>query len=165
MTLQGRVLAGRYALGALLGAGGIARVYRARDRVLQRTVAVKVLSAPHDQDPDLVARFGREARAAAALSHPNIVTIYDSSADSDLHYLVMEYVEGETLAALLADQPEPGRVPSGQDWLYRDGGHASSHGAPDPAREVSEAATLPSSYYPMPALRPSCPGGGSCRPG
>jgi eukaryotic-like serine/threonine-protein kinase len=114
VTLQGRVLAGRYALGALLGAGGMAQVYRARDRVLQRTVAVKVLSAPYDQDPDLVARFGREARAAAALSHPNIVTIYDSGADGDLHYLVMEYVEGETLAALLR---RAGRWPlAGPRW-------------------------------------------------
>lgn len=95
------MLAGRYALGAMVGAGGMAQVYRARDRVLQRTVAVKVLSPPSDQDPELVARFGREARAATALSHPNIVAIYDSGTDGDLQFLVMEYVEGETLAALL----------------------------------------------------------------
>jgi eukaryotic-like serine/threonine-protein kinase len=112
MTLQGRVLAGRYALGAMLGAGGMAQVYRARDRVLQRTVAVKVLSPPYDQDPDLVARFGREARAAAALSHPNIVAIFDSGSDGQLHYLVMEYVEGETLAQVLRREGTlaPGRA-------------------------------------------------------
>jgi serine/threonine protein kinase len=112
MTLQGRVLVGRYALGAMLGAGGMAQVYRARDRVLRRTVAVKVLSPPYDQDPELVARFGREARAAAALSHPNIVAIYDSGADGDLHYLVMEHMEGETLAALLRREGPlaPGRA-------------------------------------------------------
>jgi serine/threonine protein kinase len=99
MMLQGRVLAGRYALGALLGAGGMGQVYRARDRVLERTVAVKVLSAAATQDLELVARFGREARAAAALNHPNIVTVFDSGAEGDLHYLVMEYVEGQNLAS------------------------------------------------------------------
>ncbi|MDF2741563.1 MAG: serine/threonine protein kinase [Actinomycetia bacterium] len=104
MTLQGRVLAGRYALGALLGSGGMGQVYRARDRVLQRTVAVKVLSAAATQDLELVARFGREARAAAALNHPNIVTVFDSGADGDLHYLVTEYVEGQSLAGLLRQE-------------------------------------------------------------
>lgn len=101
MTLQGRVLAGRYALGAMVGAGGMGQVYRARDRVLERTVAVKVLSAASTDDPELVARFGREARAAAALNHPNIVAVFDSGADGDLHYLVMEHVEGQGLAGLL----------------------------------------------------------------
>jgi serine/threonine protein kinase len=112
MTLQGRVLAGRYALGALLGAGGMGQVYRARDRVLQRTVAVKVLSPAATQDLELVARFGREARAAATLNHPNIVTVFDSGADGDLHYLVMEYVEGQSLAGLLRQEGvlEPGRA-------------------------------------------------------
>jgi eukaryotic-like serine/threonine-protein kinase len=104
MTLQGRVLGGRYALGALVGAGGMGQVYRARDRVLQRTVAVKVLSAAATQDLELVARFGREARAAAALNHPNIVTVFDSGADGDLHYLVTEYVEGQSLAGLLRQE-------------------------------------------------------------
>jgi serine/threonine protein kinase len=74
-----------------LGAGGMGQMYRARDRVLERTVAIKVLSAAATQDLELVARFGREARAAAALNHPNIVTVFDSGADGDLHYLVMEY--------------------------------------------------------------------------
>jgi serine/threonine protein kinase len=112
MTLQGRVLGGRYALGARLGAGGMGQVYRARDRVLERTVAVKVLSAASTEDLELVARFGREARAAAALNHPNIVAVFDSGADGDLHYLVMEYVEGQSLAELLrrVGMLEPGRV-------------------------------------------------------
>ena len=101
MTLQGRVLGGRYALGAMVGAGGMGQVYRARDRVLERTVAVKVLSAASTDDLELVARFGREARAAAALNHPNIVAVFDSGADGDLHYLIMEYVEGQSLAGLL----------------------------------------------------------------
>jgi eukaryotic-like serine/threonine-protein kinase len=101
MTLQGQVLVGRYALGAMLGSGGMGQVYRARDRVLERTVAVKVLSAAATDDLELVARFGREARAAAALHHPNIVAVFDSGADGDLQYLVMEYVEGQSLAGLL----------------------------------------------------------------
>jgi eukaryotic-like serine/threonine-protein kinase len=101
MTLQGRVLGGRYALGARVGAGGMGQVYRARDRVLERTVAVKVLSAASTDDLELVARFGREARAAAALNHPNIVAVFDSGVDGDLHYLVMEYVEGQSLAGLM----------------------------------------------------------------
>jgi eukaryotic-like serine/threonine-protein kinase len=65
MTLQGRMLGGHYALGAMLGSGRMGQVYRARDRVLQRTVAVKVLGHPSDQDPAMVARFAHEARAAA----------------------------------------------------------------------------------------------------
>jgi eukaryotic-like serine/threonine-protein kinase len=101
MTLQGRVLGGRYALGAMVGAGGMGQVYRARDRVLERTVAVKVLTAASTDDLELVARFSREARAAAALNHPNIVAVFDSGADGDLQYLVMEYVEGQSLAGLL----------------------------------------------------------------
>jgi hypothetical protein len=97
MTLQGRVLAGRYALGAPLGAGGMGRV-------LERTVAVKVLSPAATQDRELVARFGREARAAAALHHPNIVAVFDSGAHGVLQYLVMEYVDGQSLARLLRQE-------------------------------------------------------------
>jgi hypothetical protein len=104
MTRQGQVLAGRYELGPLLGAGGMASVYQATDRVLQRTVAVKVLGPPYDQDPVFVERFGHEARAAAGLSHPNIVAIFDSGSEAGVHYLVMEYVPGETLAELLRRQ-------------------------------------------------------------
>jgi eukaryotic-like serine/threonine-protein kinase len=88
------------------------QVYRARDPVLQRTVAVKVLSPAATDDRELVARFGREARAAAALHHPNIVAVFDSGTDGDLHYLVMEYVDGQSLARLLRQEGmlEPGRV-------------------------------------------------------
>jgi eukaryotic-like serine/threonine-protein kinase len=71
-----------------------------------------VLSPAATQDLELVTRFGREARAAAALNHPNIVAIFDSGADGDLHYLVMEYVEGQSLAGLLRQEGvlEPTRV-------------------------------------------------------
>jgi eukaryotic-like serine/threonine-protein kinase len=104
MDLEGRILAGRYQLGSLLGVGGMARVYVASDRLLERQVAVKVLSPPYAQDPVFVERFRREARAAARLSHPNIVAVFDSGSDADEHYLVMEYVAGQSLAELLAGQ-------------------------------------------------------------
>ena len=104
MDLEGRILDGRYQLGSLLGAGGMARVYVATDRVLERQVAVKVLSPSDAQDPLFVERFRREARAAARLSHPNIVAVFDSGSDADQPYLVMEYVPGESLAQLLARQ-------------------------------------------------------------
>jgi hypothetical protein len=104
MTRHEQVLAGRYELGPLLGVGGMASVYQATDRALERTVAVKVLDPPSDQDPALVERFRHEARAAASLSHPNIVTVFDSGSEAGVHYLVMEYVQGETLADTLRRQ-------------------------------------------------------------
>jgi hypothetical protein len=104
MTRRGKVLAGRYELGPLLGAGGMASVYRATDRVLDRMVAVKVLDPPYDQNPMLVERFRHAARAAASLSHPNIVAVFDSGSQAGVHYLVMEYVQGETLADTLRRQ-------------------------------------------------------------
>jgi serine/threonine-protein kinase len=104
MDLEGQTLDGRYQLGSLLGVGGMARVYLATDRVLERQVAVKVLSPPYAQDPVFVERFRREARSAARLSHPNIVAVFDSGSDAGEHYLVMEYVAGQSLAELLGRQ-------------------------------------------------------------
>ncbi|TMM15018.1 MAG: hypothetical protein E6F96_13325 [Actinobacteria bacterium] len=75
------VLLGRYQLLDVLGRGGMGVVYRAADRVLDRTVAVKVLAGERAEEPTFVTRFEREARAAAALSHPNIVAVYDSGRD------------------------------------------------------------------------------------
>ena len=112
MDLEGRILDGRYQLGSLLGVGGMASVYLATDRVLDRPVAVKVLSPSDAQDPLFVERFRREARAAARLSHPNIVAVFDSGSDADQPYLVMEYVPGQSLAQLLHRQGRlaPGRA-------------------------------------------------------
>src|SRR6266508_4274174 len=93
-----------------LGAGGMAGVYQATDQVLDRTVAVKVLGPPYDQDPDFVDQFRHEARMAAGLGHPNVVAIFDSASEGDLHYIVMEYVQGQTLAELLRRH---GRLPPG----------------------------------------------------
>jgi serine/threonine protein kinase/Flp pilus assembly protein TadD len=90
---------GRYEVLALLGTGGMGEVYRARDTRLERDVALKVVPDRLAQDPDALARFQREGRAAAALSHPNIRTIYDIGTDNDKTFAVMELLEGETLAS------------------------------------------------------------------
>ncbi|MGV9601333.1 protein kinase domain-containing protein [Streptosporangium sandarakinum] len=104
-----RVLSGRYELLEPLGRGGMGVVYRARDQELERIVAVKVLPAQMLRDEDFRARFRREARAAAGLSHPNIAAVYDIGEDTDggepVPYLVMELVEGGTLADLLRRTP------------------------------------------------------------
>jgi serine/threonine-protein kinase len=130
MTRHGQVLAGRYELGPLLGVGGTASVYRATDRVLERTVAVKVLGVPADQDPAMVERFGHEARAAAGLSHPNIVAVFDSGSQAGVHYLVMEYVQGETLADTLRRQGvlEPCRAAEVGRWVCEALGAAHARG-------------------------------------
>jgi serine/threonine-protein kinase len=96
-----RVIAARYELGDVLGQGGMSLVYRATDIRLGRTVALKLLREQYAADPEFVQRFGREARAAARLSHANIVAVFDVGSDEDTHYIVMELVEGEDLKALI----------------------------------------------------------------
>lgn len=95
------VLSGRYRILGRLGSGGMANVYRARDLNLQRDVAVKILRSDLIEDPNFRASFLQEARAAANLAHPNIVTIYDFGHDSGQYFIVMEYVEGTDLKTLL----------------------------------------------------------------
>jgi eukaryotic-like serine/threonine-protein kinase len=109
MELRGGTLGGRYRLGEVLGVGGMAAVYLASDRVLERQVAVKVLSPPYAQNPGFVERFRREARTAARLSHPNIVAVFDSGSDAGQPYLVMEYVPGQSLAGQGRLAPPAGR--------------------------------------------------------
>ncbi len=100
-----RKLAGRYELAEVIGRGGMGAVYRAVDLVLGRTVAVKLLPATlADQDPTSVARFEREARAAAALSHPAVVAVYDTGADETARFIVMELITGRSLEAILRDE-------------------------------------------------------------
>jgi eukaryotic-like serine/threonine-protein kinase len=97
-------LSGRYELGERLGSGGMSNVYRATDRILERTVAVKVLAEHLSDDDRFVARFRREALAVAKLIHPNIVQVYDTGVDEGRHYIVMEYVEGRSGAQILQRQ-------------------------------------------------------------
>ena len=96
----GELLKGRYRLERTLGRGGMAAVWLGHDEVLDRPVAVKVLSDTIAGDPGFVARFRREARTAAALSHPNLVGVYDYSEEGERPYLVMQFVPGENLAEL-----------------------------------------------------------------
>src|SRR5450755_629383 len=90
-----------------IGAGGMGEVYRARDTKLDRDVAVKVLPESVAADPETLARFEREAKAVAALSHPNILAIHDFGNQSGIAYAVMELLEGETLRGKLEAGPIP----------------------------------------------------------
>jgi serine/threonine protein kinase len=102
---EDRTLAGRYRLMQVIGRGGMGTVYRATDLILGRTVAVKVL--PHalaEQDRTHVARFEREARAAASLLHPGVVSVFDTGVDGATRYIVMEYVSGRSLAVILNEE-------------------------------------------------------------
>src|SRR5439155_18285483 len=98
-------IADRYRLDRRLGAGGMSTVYVALDRVLERPVAVKLLAEHLAEDEDFVARFRREALAAAKLIHPNIVQVFDSGFDPETHrhFIVMEYVEGHSVADILRE--------------------------------------------------------------
>ena len=93
---------GAYEILSATGAGGMGEVYRARDTRLERIVAIKILAADVGLVPASRDRFQREARSVAALNHPHICTLYDVGQHQDVDYLVMEYLEGETLAARLA---------------------------------------------------------------
>ena len=99
---------GRYQLEELIGSGGMATVWRATDRRLRRPVAIKLISEALADDPTYAARFAREARTAAGLSHANLVGIYDYGADDHQPFLVMEYVDGGTLADRLDRGPVVG---------------------------------------------------------
>src|SRR5262249_27489777 len=98
---------GSYEITALLGKGGMGEVYRARDSKLGRDVAIKILQADFAGDPDRLARFEREAHILASLNHPNIGAIYDLEEVNGSRFLVLELVEGETLAERIARGPIP----------------------------------------------------------
>ena len=102
--MSGRTINGRYTTLRLLGDGGMGEVYLARDKVLGREVAIKVLRKRYAEDEEFVARFRREARSAAALPHPNVVSVHDLGRSGDgAHYIAMEYVPGGTLKQRLAE--------------------------------------------------------------
>ncbi|WP_346620845.1 protein kinase domain-containing protein [Blastococcus montanus] len=113
----GSMLAGRYEITAPIATGGMGEVWKARDRVLDRIVAAKVLKTEYTNDPSFLARFRNEARHTAALSHPNIASVYDYGETTDdsgvqtLAFLVMEFVEGQPLVTILHEE---GRLPV--DW-------------------------------------------------
>ena len=104
----GDVIAGRYELLELIGRGGMSSVWRSHDRLLDRTVAMKVLHEQFTSDEEYVERFRREARSVAQLSHPNIVTVIDRGEDAGRQFIVFEYVEGENLKQLIE---RSGRLP------------------------------------------------------
>jgi eukaryotic-like serine/threonine-protein kinase len=101
---SGNLVGKRYEISRLLGAGGMGRVYLARDRSLSREVALKVLDDRHAENPEFVERFRREAKAAASLSHPNMVTVYDAGEDDETPYIAMEYVPEGTLKNKLQER-------------------------------------------------------------
>jgi serine/threonine-protein kinase len=101
MSPTSRVFANRYELGDEIGHGGMADVYLAHDRLLDRNVAVKVLLPQFASDPINIERFRREAQAAAGLNHPHIVSVYDWGEEDGTSFIVMEYVAGQTLREIL----------------------------------------------------------------
>ncbi len=106
--MNGELIAERYELEELVGKGGMSSVYRAKDRLLERTVAIKLLHEHYSRDDDYVERFRREARAAAQLSHPNIVTVIDRGEDGGRQFIVFEYIDGQNLKQLVESK---GRLP------------------------------------------------------
>ncbi|CAI9386249.1 MULTISPECIES: Stk1 family PASTA domain-containing Ser/Thr kinase [Bacillaceae] len=93
----GKRISGRYKVLDMIGGGGMANVYLAHDMILDRDVAVKMLRLDYVNDEEFIKRFHREAQSATSLAHPNIVSIYDVGEEGDIYYIVMEYVEGDTL--------------------------------------------------------------------
>jgi len=120
---------GPYEILSPLGAGGMGEVYRARDTRLDRTVAVKILPPHLSEQPEARERFEREARAVSSLNHANICQLYDVGRQEGVHYLVMEYLEGETLATRLIRGPLPleqvlrygAEIADGLDKAHRSG--------------------------------------------
>jgi eukaryotic-like serine/threonine-protein kinase len=107
MALTAGTKLGPYEILGALGAGGMGEVYRARDTRLDRTVAIKILPVHLASDPGRLARFEREARTVSGLSHPNICALFDLGDQNGIRYVVLEYLEGETLADRLAKGPMP----------------------------------------------------------
>ena len=110
MPLEAGKVLGPYEILSPIGAGGMGEVYKARDTRLERIVAIKVLPEHVASDPDLKQRFEREARTVAALNHPHICTLHDIGTQDGIDFLVMEYLDGQTLAQRL----EKGAVPLDQ---------------------------------------------------
>ena len=102
--MSNKVLAGRYELFERIGEGGMSVVYKAKDKLLNRFVAIKILKPQFINDSKFIDSFRRESQAAASLSHPNIVNIYDVGREGNIHYIVMELIEGKTLSDYIKEQ-------------------------------------------------------------
>ncbi|AOY77367.1 Stk1 family PASTA domain-containing Ser/Thr kinase [Clostridium formicaceticum] len=100
----GKILGGRYEIVEKVGGGGMALVYKAKCNLLNRYVAVKILRSEFTSDKDIIEKFKRESQAAASLSHPNIVNLYDVGEEDDIYYIVMEYVKGRTLKEVIKEK-------------------------------------------------------------
>ena len=100
-------LGNRYTLNERIAVGGMGEVWKAHDEVLGRTVAIKILGQTFTESPEFAGRFRSEARHSASLAHPGVAAVYDYAEDQDGAYLVMEFVDGEPLSALLAREPVP----------------------------------------------------------
>ena len=104
MNLEGKILGSRYEILQKIGNGGMATVYKAQDKVLNRFVAIKILRDEFTTDEEFIRRFHTEAQAAASLSHPNIVSVYDVGVEDErLYYIVMELVQGKTLKQIIVE--------------------------------------------------------------
>src|SRR5579863_10263096 len=125
MALTSGTKLGPYEIQSLIGAGGMGEVYRAHDSRLDRTVAIKVLPESFSADRERLQRFSQEARAAAALNHPNILSIFDIGEERRAPYVVSELLEGETLRERLRNGPLPIRrvidygIQTAKDWRRR----------------------------------------------
>jgi serine/threonine protein kinase len=118
---------GSFELIACIGRGGMGEVWRAHDPRLKRDVAIKILPSAFASDPDRIARFEREARAASALSHPNIVSIFDIGHEGGKYWIVSELVDGESLLALISRGALPPRK-AAEIAMQIAGGLAAAHG-------------------------------------
>ena len=114
MNLEGKLLGNRYEIIEKIGSGGMATVYKARDLVLKRFVAIKILREEYTTDNEFIKRFNTEAESAASLAHPNIVSVYDVGKEGNLYYIVMELVKGKTLKEIIV---EDGRM--GWKWSVK----------------------------------------------
>src|SRR5215210_6061466 len=113
MSLSPNTSLGRYEISSLVGEGGMGEVYLGEDKRLRRKVALKLLLTDFAADPELLARFEREALAASSLSHPNILIIYEIGSENGAHFIATEFVEGESLRRLMGTSSaplEPGRI-------------------------------------------------------
>ena len=103
MNLEGRLLGNRYEILRKIGIGGMATVYKAKDHILNRNVAVKILKDEFITDDEFIKRFNTEATSVASLTHPNIVSVYDVGHEGDLYYIVMELIQGKTLKEIIVE--------------------------------------------------------------